>query len=230
MPLESVVTFDLFSALIDSRTGASRRFDELGARCGWSVSGAEVYDVWDARHKQAQRTCTTWVPYPVLAGQALQATYAALGLSGDPATHLVEVLDNLGDWPLWPDVPATLDELGEHHRIGLLSNVDDVLFRRTQAAAYVDPEVAMTSERLGAYKPDPRIYQRARQRLGRMVHVATSARDVRGSLEAGIAVVRLRRPGHHLDPHGPAPPLEAAVGSELAVLVSRALGSASTGY
>ena len=34
--------------------------------------------------------------------------------------------------------------------------------------------------------------------------MATSARDVRGALEAGIAVVRLRRPGHELDPEGPA--------------------------
>ena len=40
--------------------------------------------------------------------------------------------------------------------------------------------------------------------------MATSARDVRGALEAGITVVRLRRPGHELDPAGPAPRDEAS--------------------
>jgi 2-haloacid dehalogenase len=38
--------------------------------------------------------------------------------------------------------------------------------------------------------------------------VATSARDVRGALEAGLEVVRLRRPGHALDPAGPRPAVE----------------------
>jgi FMN phosphatase YigB (HAD superfamily) len=35
--------------------------------------------------------------------------------------------------------------------------------------------------------------------------VATSARDVRGAVEAGIDVIRLRRPGHEPDPAAPAP-------------------------
>ena len=65
--------------------------------------------------------------------------------------------------------------------------------------------MAFTSERLGASKPHPEIYRRAVAEHGPMVHVATSARDVRGALEAGIPVVRLRRPGHALDPDGPAP-------------------------
>ena len=45
--------------------------------------------------------------------------------------------------------------------------------------------------------------------------MATSARDVRGALEAGIDVVRLRRPGHRIDPDGPAPALEAGDLAEL---------------
>jgi 2-haloacid dehalogenase len=51
------------------------------------------------------------------------------------------------------------------------------------------------------------------------VHVATSGRDVRGALEAGIGVVRLRRPGHTLDPEGPQPEHEAADLRELAALL-----------
>jgi 2-haloacid dehalogenase len=88
-------------------------------------------------------------------------------------------------------------------------------------ARFVADVDVLTSERLRAYKPAPDIYRRARERAdGALVHVATSARDVRGALEAGIETVRLRRPGHVLDPEGPQPGREAAGLRELAALLS----------
>jgi 2-haloalkanoic acid dehalogenase type II len=218
-----VVTFDLFSALVDSRTGASEAFDRVADARRWQVGGGAVYDAWDTRNKQAQKACRSWVPYADLARQALASTYDALGLDGDVDEDLDQVLATLPLWPLWPDVAEGLPRLARDHRIGLLSNVDDELFLRTQAAPYVDPDLALTSERLRVYKPDPRIYQRAEEHLGRMVHVATSARDVRGAVEAGIPVVRLRRPGHRLEPDGPSPLFGAADMAELGDLVGRAL-------
>jgi 2-haloacid dehalogenase len=97
----------------------------------------------------------------------------------------------------------------------VLSNVDDDVFARTAVAPLVRDDAVLTSERLRAYKPHPEIYRRARERAGGdLVHVATSARDVRGALDAGIDVVHLRRPGHHLDPSGPRPRHEVtAVGA-----------------
>jgi 2-haloacid dehalogenase len=216
------VTFDLFSALIDSRTGAGAVFDRLSATYGWSVDGKAVYDAWDVQNKRAQRLCSTWQPYRALAAQALAEAYAALQIEGDVAADLAQVLDSLPTWPLWPDVSEGLPTLGERYRLGLLSNVDDELFARTQAAAYIQPDLAMTSERLGAYKPSPAIYERAQGALGPIVHIPTSARDVRGALEAGLPVVRLRRPGHELDPDGPRPTLEASHLGELEALVPRA--------
>jgi 2-haloacid dehalogenase len=224
---EPVVTFDLFSALVDSRSGAATAFGRLAAARGWQLSGGDLYDDWDRRNKQEQRACARWVPYAALARRALAQSYAALGLHGDAGEDVETVLATLPAWPLWPDVADALPILRGSYRIGLLSNVDDELFRRTQAARYVDHEVALTSERLGVYKPDRRIYHRAQETLGSMVHVATSARDVRGALEAGIPVVRLRRPGHDLDPAGPRPTFEAAGITELEQLVPRAAARAA---
>ena len=86
--------------------------------------------------------------------------------------------------------------LAAGHRIGILSNVDDDVFARTRVAPLVADDDVLTSERLRAYKPHPDIYRRARERAGgALLHVATSARDVRGALAAGLDVVRLRRPG-----------------------------------
>src|SRR5438309_996714 len=81
----------------------------------------------------------------------------------------------------WPTVAEELPLLGARYRVGVLSNVDDDVFARTAVAPLVADADVLTSERLRAYKPHPEIYRRARERAGGdLVHVATSARDVRG--------------------------------------------------
>ncbi|MFY0407272.1 HAD family hydrolase [Solicola sp. PLA-1-18] len=201
-----IVTFDLFSALTDSRSGATaalvatgRDADEAGA----------LYDAWDARNKRLQADCTTWESFHDLSLQALGQTYAERGVVGDAPGDLAALWASIGAWPLWPDVADGVAAVAGQARVGLLSNVDDFLVVRTRGHALVDPELALTSERLGAYKPGERIYRLAQQVAAdaghELVHVAASARDVRGALEAGVRTVRLARPGHRVDPDGPVP-------------------------
>ena len=206
-----LVTFDLFSALIDSRAGGSAVLGRLAGERGWDVDGPRLYDEWDRRNKASQRDEPEWIPFAEHCRRALAATYAELGLDGEATADARLLNDSVGDWPLWPDVAEQLPELAQRYRVGVLSNVDDAIFARTAVAALVDDDAVLTSERLRAYKPAPELYQRALERAGgELTHVATSARDVRGALEAGILVVRLRRPGHRLDPAGPSPRDEAA--------------------
>jgi 2-haloacid dehalogenase len=211
------ITFDLFSALIDSRAGGSRTLGELAEGRGWPVSGEDLYDRWDALNKEAHLRCREWVPYRRLAREALAAAYASLGLRAEAAEDLEVLLDSVGSWPLWPDVVPGLAALGGRYRLGLLSNVDDDVFARTRVHELVDDEGVLTSERLQAYKPAAVIYRRAAARLPGMVHIASSARDVRGASEAGIPFVRLRRPGHVLDPATVAPAHEVEGLAELPV-------------
>ena len=205
-----MITFDLFSALIDSRLGASSVLDGLAHARGWAVDGGRLYDEWDRRNKASQRDEPEWIPFAEHCRRALAAAYSDLGLDGDATDDAALLNRSVADWPLWPDVASQLPELAQRHRVGVLSNVDDAIFARTAVAPLVDHDAVLTSERLRAYKPAPELYLRARERAGGdLTHVATSARDVRGALEAGIRVVRLRRPGHQLDPAGPAPRIEA---------------------
>jgi len=217
--MRTLVTFDLFSALIDSRAGGSAVFAAFGADRGWAPSGGEVYDAWDALNKAAQRDCRSWVSYAVLAERALTACYERLGLSGNPARDTASVIETMSEWPLWPDVSVGLPRLALQYRIGLLSNVDTEIYSRTRAAPFILADNVFTSERLGAYKPSPLIYERARELSGSLVHVATSARDVRGAVESGIEVIRLRRPGHVLDTNGPAPLREVESLAELKTML-----------
>jgi 2-haloacid dehalogenase len=215
------VTCDLFSALIDARTGGSAALGSIARAHGWEVTGVELYDRWDAANKASQRDLARWVPFAEHSRRALADTYAALGLDGDAGADTAVLLGSVGDWPLWPDVEAGLAALAREVRVGVLSNVDDAVFARTRVAPLVDDDAVLTSERLRAYKPGREIYRRALQRAGgALVHVATSARDVRGAGEAGIDVVGLRRPGHRWDPAGPQPRRVAADLPEVARLLA----------
>lgn len=221
MPLPRVITFDVFSALIDSRSGGGAVLDELAARRSWPVSGTDVYTRWDAINKESQRTCRLWVPFRELSRLALVETYRQLDLAGDAAADADRLLASVADWPLWPDAASGLARLAGHLTVGVLSNIDDDIFARTRVANLVDADHAYTSERLRAYKPAPLIYTEAARRAGEeFVHVAASARDVRGALEAGIPTIRIRRPGHRLDPDGPIPKHTVSDMSQILGLVS----------
>ena len=226
----ALVTFDLFSALIDSRTGGSAAFARLAGGHGWDVAGTDLYDDWDARNKASQKDDDSpgWTSFAEHSQRALAATYAARGLPGDPAADVAVLLGSLPDWPLWPDVEATLPLVARQHRVGVLSNVDDDLFARTRAARLVDDTAVFTSQRLQAYKPHRQLYDRARD-AGVEVHVPASARDTRGALEAGLAVVRVRRPGHRVDPDGPQPAHEVTDLAELPAVLAGLSGGVSAG-
>jgi 2-haloacid dehalogenase len=226
-----LVTFDLFSALIDSRTGAARVLAAMAAERGWSIDGGRLYDEWDRRNKASQRDGPVWIPFAEHCARALAATYDDLGLAGNAEEDAERLLASVADWPLWPDVADVADglpALARRHRVGVLSNVDDDVFAHTRVAPLVADGDVLTSERLRAYKPHRDIYRRAREWAGGgLLHVATSARDVRGAMEAGIDVIRLRRPGHRLDPAGPAPAHEVAALAELRGLLDVSPGSPS---
>lgn len=206
-----IVTFDLFSAATDTRSGAGAALGAIARERSAQVDGTVLYDVWDRHNKELQRHARAPRTFTEISREALRLAYDELGLDSALAGEdLARLHDGIGDWPLWPDVAEGMRRVAAVARTGLLSNVDDHLARRTRAAALVDPDLLLTSQRLGAFKPDPAIYLSAVRAVSpeRLVHVAASGRDVRGALEAGITVVRLARPGHVVDPAGPRPTLE----------------------
>ena len=210
-----VATCDVFSALIDSHTGATRFLAGLGRE--WSVAPETVATAWDTRTRQLHRLGGAWRPHATLAAQALTATYQELGVCGDPVADCRGLLASMAHWPLWPDVAALDPESWLGLRVGLLSNTDNDLLRPTAASRLpmVQTDLVTTSETLQAYKPAAVFYRRAWERIGPYVHVAASARDVRGALEAGVPCVRLARPGHTVDPEGPLPARTVRTAAEL---------------
>lgn len=197
-----VVTFDLFSAMTNSRQGGGVSFSEIAKRRMLTYSGHEIYDCWDSHNKSLQRTAQFPTTFRDLSLEALSKTYFDLGLEDSWVSHDFLYLENsVGKWPLWPDISFAIKSISKFASVGLLSNVDNSLAEKTQAYQLIDPTWSLTSERLASYKPDPAIYKSAVSIAAplKLVHIAASARDVRGALEAGITTIRLARPGHKVD-------------------------------
>lgn len=197
------VTFDVYSALIDSRAGGTRALAALAGQRGWDADPDAVYARWDAICKGLQRDVDAYVPFRALAEQAMREAQRELGIDSDPAEDARALLDTIGSWPHYADVPDAVARVAAAHPVAVLTNIDDDLLAQTDTGWPF--ATAITSEGARCYKPHPDIYRFAVDRLGPLVHIAASARDVRGSLEAGLEVVRVDRPGHRVDPDGPAP-------------------------
>ncbi len=116
------VTLDVFSALIDSRTGGSRVCDQIAGRQRWALRGQALYRAWDREHKRLQRECVRWESFAALGRRALVHVLDEHRLRGDVDAAMTELWASLADWPLWPDVARGVPHLAGAHRVGLLSS------------------------------------------------------------------------------------------------------------
>jgi hypothetical protein len=71
MPSPVCVSFDVYTALVDSRRGGTAAFAELVRRNAWKVDPGELFVGWDARNKLLQAETKPFVTYKELARRAL---------------------------------------------------------------------------------------------------------------------------------------------------------------
>jgi 2-haloacid dehalogenase len=222
------VTFDVYSALIDSRTGGTMALARYAAEHGeFGVDPEELFVAWDRRNKQLHRLTDDFEPFRVLAHTAMRDVVDQADRPLDAAAVTDHLLASMHRWPPWPDVEDGLRAVAAEHRIGMVSNIDDDLLEATAICPWVTERV--TSQGAQSYKPHAGLYRAAQERFGfDLVHVPASARDTRGALEAGLRVVRVRREGHHLDPDGPRPTYEVDDLRELPAVLAALYEGADT--
>ena len=134
--------------------------------------------------------------------QVLRRLGDRLGFTPDAAL-LDEFATSPGRWPPFPDATETLARLGQRFPLAIVSNVDNALFAGTakqlgMAFARDNPaRLLITAEDVGAYKPDARMFARARAALGegrRILHVAQSLyHDIAPASALGWHTVWIRR-------------------------------------
>jgi 2-haloalkanoic acid dehalogenase type II len=189
-----VVTFDCYGTLIDWESGIAAAFD---AAAGASLSPASVL----AAHAEIEPEVQGRRPHlryrDVLAETALgMAARLGLRLDREQAGFLA---GSLPGWRPFGDTNPALERLAAAGlRLGILSNVDDDLLRRTLEHFTVRFELLVTAEQVGAYKPSQAHFLEARRRLGhaRWLHAAQSRfHDVAPARELGVPVAWINRHG-----------------------------------
>ena len=109
------------------------------------------------------------------------------GLPASAADRLEAQWDQLQPWD---GARELLAALRPHCRLAVVTNCSERLGQRAAALLGVDWDVVVTSEAAGFYKPDPRPYQLALDRLGlpadQAAFVAGSGYDLFGTSAVGL--------------------------------------------
>jgi 2-haloalkanoic acid dehalogenase type II len=202
----TLLSFDVYGTLMDSREGARGAFAAiLEAAGGGRLDPMEFQDHWELanirRYRQPYR------PYKAICRDSLAETFAHFGLRGDPAL-IQRYFDAYPGFRRFPEVDAVLDRLAPDHRLALVSNIDDDLLAVTPLGRRFD--LVCTAERAGGYKPDGTLFRHLLREAGvdvsALLHSGQSQRtDMVGAKPLGITVAWINRRGLTLAPGVPAP-------------------------
>jgi 2-haloacid dehalogenase len=174
----AAVGFDLLTALLDTWSLWSEVAGDRERGMRWHGAAQDLM-----RGKPYR-------PYEEIVREAA----SEVGLDAGRAKVL---LARWGEFQTWPDVAAALGRLDRTRRF-IVTNCSRKLGRLAAfRAGHFD--LVLTAEEAGAYKPDPRPYRMALEKLGldpaAVLFVAGSAHDVGGAARVGMDVYWANRGG-----------------------------------
>jgi 2-haloacid dehalogenase len=172
------------------------------------VDAAEFTRVWRENYFHRVR----YVPQSVADWRRVQDEYEA-GFSdvcaryGLPAPDRAAAKAVAGSWQRlepWPDVRAGMARLREHAITATLSNTDMSTAISLFKGLAIDMDAIFTAELVGAFKPDPAVYQRALRYLGLgpddAAMVACHPYDLEAADSLGLGTIFVSRPLEYGDP------------------------------
>ena len=227
-PLDGIgaCVFDAYGTLFDYNSAAERCRDALGDKLD------PLNALW--RQKQLQYT---WLrslegrhaDFWQVTGDALDFAMEALGLS-DAALRqrLMELYLTLDIFPEVPGVLARLRDAGV--RTAILSNGSPMMLDAAVARAGISGllDAVLSVEEVGVFKPDPRVYRLAVERLGLAARAiafqSSNAWDVYAASAFGMRAVWCNRTGQPRERLPGAPDRQIRTLAELPPLVCRERG------
>jgi 2-haloacid dehalogenase len=192
------LTFDCYGTLIDWETGLVEAFRPVLAAHGVTAGDEEILARY-ARY-EADAEAGPYRTYREVVGAGLRGVAGELGfVPGD--AEVAAFAAAVADWPPFPDSEEALTRLQQRYRLGVITNCDDDLFAASNRKLGVAFDWVVTSQQVGAYKPDERNFHVAFERLGlpreRILHVAQSLfHDHVTAKRLGLATVWIDRRGH----------------------------------
>jgi 2-haloacid dehalogenase len=224
-PIEGIraCVFDAYGTLFDVAGAADGCRDVLGERTRTLTA------LW--RDKQLQYTWLRglggrYVDFWQVTTDSLDFTLEALGLA-EPGLRerLLRLYRTLGTFPEVPEALERLREMG--FATAILSNGSPGMLRDAVESAGIGGllDAVLSVDDVGTFKPDPRVYQMAVDRLGvapgEIAFQSANAWDAHGASAFGMRVVWCNRHGQNRERLPGAPDCEVRSLSELPALLKR---------
>jgi len=191
---ERWITFDCYGTLIDWEGGIADALAPL-------LPGEVDRDALAKRYIEVEASLEgdRYVSYREILDRAGRALLLERGVEGRSPLP-----GSLASWQPFPEVPAALRELrAAGYKLAILSNVDRDLLDHSIANLGVAPDLAVTAQDCGSYKPAPGHWERflrdAHVTPDETIHVGASQyHDMRPAAELGFRTVFVDRHGEDL--------------------------------
>jgi 2-haloacid dehalogenase len=202
----TLISFDVFGTLISVRESSYSAFERILAHVGARRVDVKVFwEHWEHRniihYREQYRT------YREICELSLGETFAHFGLTGE--TRLINhYFDEFPRFFLYDDVVPTLDRLSRHHRLAVVSNIDDDLLALTPLQR--DFDLVCTAQRAKGYKPDGTLFRYLIEHAGcpkeEILHAGQSQfTDLVGGKPLGLTIAWINRRQVVLDDSVPRP-------------------------
>ena len=158
-----VLTFDCYGTLIDWESGIFNALMPLATKANVGDSRDRLFQSF-ATHESAQEDETPTMPY----SQLLSVVYKRLAREWGVAVTNEEANifgASVPDWPEFADSVNALQYLKNHYKLVILSNVDRISFRYSNARLQVDFDAIYSAQDIESYKPNPRNFEYMLKRL-----------------------------------------------------------------
>jgi 2-haloalkanoic acid dehalogenase type II len=174
-----VLTFDCYGTLIDWETGIAGHLGLWAERHGINARADDLLSVF-ARAETRIESERPSDRYQDVLREVYREITVQFSVEPD-AKEAEDFATSVGTWPPFPDTEAALTELKKRYKLVVVSNVDRKSFSRTLPKLGINLDGLVTAEDVGAYKPDPRMFERTFEVVAEMgfdrskiLHVAQS--------------------------------------------------------
>src|SRR5262249_2014367 len=219
MPEREVLAVDLYGTLVDPLSVWQRLAALLGE------SARQAADVWRMKQLEYTFRLVAMERYEDFETVTRKALAYALAVVGCEATEeqRAGVFAEYDQLRPFADVCEGVEQLAaKGHLMVVLSNGTPRMLRAAVRTAGLEPgiQTLISVDEVRTYKPSPRVYQHAAERLRRPIDeirlVSSNPFDIIGAAAAGMQVAWLNRSGAVFDTLGPRPDLEIGTLSDLA--------------
>ncbi len=196
-PDVEILTFDCYGTLIDWESGIRAVLGALRETHVLTATVDQLLTEWEAI--QFEMLAGPWRKYREILHDSLAETFRRQGIA--LTEFEADALGNhIGSWPPFADTSDALARLRKKYRLGILSNIDDILLTQSIAQMRVKFDVLVTAEQVQSYKPRTAHFEEALRRFDRpadrFLHCAFGFKyDQRPALSLGMKTAWVKRPG-----------------------------------